>query len=274
MLTYVKTVDGRESECHRGGSLDSAAQTGPAESVFLRLPLELRIEVYKHLIPNALRLGSEPQYRDDFQPCYPAILRTNRQIYEEVIGLWYGTSLYRVATWGRGISFWAFTGTYLQNIPSLFWPSFRLLRSLKYDLRIDWFRFAAARAGNVNDPWTKTLADCFSRGQYALRELKLTLTFGQDCLGGLIPACAQDWSIFPSCLEWNVAPLQILRGVHMEFISQVPSYRNASFWWKVRFRPPIPAEWEISFTPELLRKMRRTTIRYLQQLASAISRES
>ncbi|TGO67880.1 hypothetical protein BOTNAR_0034g00400 [Botryotinia narcissicola] len=73
------------------------------QSPFLRLPLELRMIIYKELSPDLsfkpkiyLRLNRGPsvkcvpvkRFREDGRPCYSAILRLNRQLYHEAIPLW------------------------------------------------------------------------------------------------------------------------------------------------------------------------------------------
>ncbi|CZR51759.1 uncharacterized protein PAC_01636 [Phialocephala subalpina] len=72
------------------------------QTSFLGLPIELRTAIYEHLIPNDhvqgywfRNKGGPPDRRPvryDKQPCCPAILRINRQIHDEVIGIFYGTA--------------------------------------------------------------------------------------------------------------------------------------------------------------------------------------
>ncbi|TGO11229.1 hypothetical protein BTUL_0114g00060 [Botrytis tulipae] len=73
------------------------------QSPFLRLPLELRMKIYKELSPDLsfkpkiylrLNCGTSGKsvlvkhFREDGRPCYSAILRLNRQLYHEAIPLW------------------------------------------------------------------------------------------------------------------------------------------------------------------------------------------
>jgi len=75
--------------------------------LFLRLPLDIRRLVYRYLVPN-VDLGpyaniyklAPKELRKDGEPCYPAILRTNRTIYNEVMREWYGV-LNFTAVWNR-----------------------------------------------------------------------------------------------------------------------------------------------------------------------------
>lgn len=63
---------------------------------FLRLPVEIRLRIYKLLIPNKPLVLYVPQLpkircraRYDGGSCYPAMLRTNRLIYRELSHEWY-----------------------------------------------------------------------------------------------------------------------------------------------------------------------------------------
>src|ERR1700748_601884 len=81
---------------------------------FLDLPVELRLMVYKYLIPNTIVIPMRGLPRENYPPetlrtdgqlCYPAILRTNRRIYEEAIDMWYGTATFHMDIHGRNIYF-------------------------------------------------------------------------------------------------------------------------------------------------------------------------
>ncbi len=70
--------------------------TSPPPSPFLALPPELRLLIYRHLIPNRpvlmLSLDGDSHtelLRDDGEACHPALLRVCRLIYNELLPEWY-----------------------------------------------------------------------------------------------------------------------------------------------------------------------------------------
>src|SRR5256885_9743877 len=77
---------------------------------FLKLPIELRKLIYHLLIPN-LTIPywwaeiPRPPFRDDGGPCYPAIFRLNRMIYQEVLEEWYDFVFYKVCFHKGGMRF-------------------------------------------------------------------------------------------------------------------------------------------------------------------------
>jgi len=75
---------------------------------FMDLPAELRLHIYSYLMPNTnintcqdyVKSTVFPgkfysywpiQLRHDCKPCCPSLLRTNRQIYHEMVELWYSS---------------------------------------------------------------------------------------------------------------------------------------------------------------------------------------
>lgn len=67
----------------QGIQLETAAQTGYGS--FARLPLELRIEVWKYLIPSDSEYASGPDRL--------AVLRTSRSLYQELLPSIYGSTV-------------------------------------------------------------------------------------------------------------------------------------------------------------------------------------
>ncbi|KAH0565191.1 hypothetical protein GP486_001420 [Trichoglossum hirsutum] len=89
-----------------GGDLE-LGQPVPTSTVtastfpFLRLPIELRKHIYRHLNPNGtirIQIPEREQkfMRDDGEPCCPAILRLNRMIYQEAFEEWYSCAIFEV----------------------------------------------------------------------------------------------------------------------------------------------------------------------------------
>lgn len=78
---------------------------------FLKLPLELRELIYEHLIPNTELTITEAdliepdQLRQDGTVCCPAILRTCRQVYDELIEPFYGSATFAIFVEQHEISF-------------------------------------------------------------------------------------------------------------------------------------------------------------------------
>lgn len=127
---------------HESGSqvLIYYQQAQPEKASFLSLPIELRIAIHQHLVPNAFVAGywfeNPPQhlpFRDDEQPCCPAILRTNRQIYNESIGIWYGSARFRIYITERHLYF---LGSKIHNRDAKLPSCFRLIRSLIVDMKL------------------------------------------------------------------------------------------------------------------------------------------
>jgi len=79
--------------------------------------------------------------RHDKQPCCPALLRINRQIHDEVIGMFYGTANFRIFVTGCWCYFLGvkFCTQDLGNATANKLPlGFRFIRSLHISLRMDW----------------------------------------------------------------------------------------------------------------------------------------
>lgn len=118
----------------------------------LDLPVELRNAIYEHLIPNhqvldywfISRFGGPPDrrpVRHDEQKCCPAILRINRQIHHEVIGMFYGTALFLLTVGGRGCYVFGrkFHTNHSTTAPAkVLPPGFRFLRSLFLTVSLNW----------------------------------------------------------------------------------------------------------------------------------------
>jgi hypothetical protein len=68
----------------------SSSSTSP----FLRIPVELRLYIYRHLLVSPITIG-EPRPRD-FGKIHPGILRTNRQIHNEARSILYAENTFRL----------------------------------------------------------------------------------------------------------------------------------------------------------------------------------
>ncbi|KAF7596887.1 hypothetical protein BBP40_011932 [Aspergillus hancockii] len=80
------------------------ASPPPNALPFLQFPPEVRLSIYKYLIPDLpirnFALLRDPSktlpLRHDAQPCCPALLRANHQIHDELLPEWYGNTPYEV----------------------------------------------------------------------------------------------------------------------------------------------------------------------------------
>ncbi|KAF5870318.1 uncharacterized protein Bfra_009702 [Botrytis fragariae] len=73
-------------------------------SPLLQLPVELRLLIYKYLVPDGdilpIRVRERPEtLRKDGGSICPAVLYLNRQIHNEVIPLWYGSGNFHSELW-------------------------------------------------------------------------------------------------------------------------------------------------------------------------------
>jgi hypothetical protein len=141
---------------------------------FLDLPVELRLVVYKYLVPNTVvpvryfpssddAHSDHLNLRTDGRFCYPAILRTNRLIYEEAIDLWYGTAVFYLNILG---DFLNFQGT--KYFPGDVLPqTLRRVRTLHITLTL---RPPSDRYA----PWVQVITDSLAAGPYNLRHVTIS----------------------------------------------------------------------------------------------------
>lgn len=151
----------------------SPSSSSATSSPFLRLPAEVRLLIYRYLIPdNPLETWSprlDPFYlRLDGKPCASAILRTNRTVYQEVVREWYGLIPYVAVIKQQCINF---LGTIIPPslVLSIFWQirSFELIICLESepseinanDSDLTWMHMPGLK------DCIKVLADCLSPAQ-------------------------------------------------------------------------------------------------------------
>ncbi|KAI9760025.1 MAG: hypothetical protein M1840_002753, partial [Geoglossum simile] len=201
------------------------ATTSPAHFPFLSLPAELRRLIYRHLIPNLTvqvlhKRSPQSPFREDGDPCCPAILRVNRMVNEEVLEMWYGSVFYSVELRANTV--------YLLNQtiePRGLPPSvFQAVRFLKVKTVLANRRSAepdgpAMDQGGFREG-VSTLACCLS-AMHRLKRLDLTLA--------LVPTWFCRKRVKPDdirqVLVWNLDPLRTVRGlseVRTEIV--VPQY--------------------------------------------------
>jgi hypothetical protein len=227
----------------------------------LSLPIEIRLEIFKYLIPNQYP-GYGHACRRDGEPCCPAILRTNRQIYNEIVDMWYGTgAFYCGVNWQRCLLFGVEFLDRRVKLPS----TLRFIRTLSISVRLE-------PAGTRFDPWTKLLADALSAGPYSnLRLIKLSETRVYIAnLGELLDSCLNNqWSYFKNMLEWNLGPLRVLRGVDLQFADIEPLYRSGNKWWIIQL---ARSNHDNEQAKPVFKKLKRIRQRFLEKLADEISK--
>ncbi|EAW12879.1 uncharacterized protein ACLA_013130 [Aspergillus clavatus NRRL 1] len=88
--------------------MDSIAASMASKPSFLDLPAEIRLNIYRFLIPDTPEPtgnSAANPLRSDKELCAPALLRTNSTIYQELIQEWYGSVAYTATLTLSGLSF-------------------------------------------------------------------------------------------------------------------------------------------------------------------------
>jgi hypothetical protein len=190
------------------------------QASLLSLPVELRLAIYAHLIPNNRvppKNDSKTPSRHDEQPCCPAVLRINRQIYNEVIGMWYGTAIFGINITGRHLYI---LGLKIDDRNTKLPPNFGLIRSLSITIMLHWPPLGQIQYSFENQtPWTKLIADSLSAGPYKLSHVAIHLvTFYESQLPAITESYLNDrGNQVKVALEWNLGPLRRMRGVNLRF---------------------------------------------------------
>jgi hypothetical protein len=188
---------------------------------FLDLPTELRLEIYKHLIPDNCVEAQNIQkrtFRHDQQPCYPAILRTNRQIYQEVICMWYGTARFHMVINPRHVVFLRRTIN-LQDakLPSMF----PFVRSLSITMELRWPFKSDLEPELSKSPWTELIVNSASTSPSRLQRVSWHyLAFERQKIPEMVDSYHDIHELgqkFKLALEWNLGQLRMMRGVDLKF---------------------------------------------------------
>ncbi|PQE34128.1 D-2-hydroxyacid dehydrogenase protein [Rutstroemia sp. NJR-2017a WRK4] len=187
-------------------SLESSSTTFEP-SPFLRLPPEVRNQIYLHLVPHD---ALNPQYCLPGGPlrlmrasCSPAILRLNRKIYNEVILLWYGVATYPFFL--RRTS--EFLGNeYLMDERCVLPACLKLVRSL--DIRIYSCMIRSNTRIDSLPAWTTCLAN-FLADSKCLEHLKIYL-YVMVRLEGAITTPEET---IHASLEEILSPFRAIRGL-------------------------------------------------------------
>jgi len=256
---------------HHGqqGNQDSRMQ-----SSFLSLPTELRLAIYEYLIPNnrvSPIIAREPPLRHDEQPCCPAILRLNHQIYNEVIGMWYGTATFGMNIAGR--HFHAL-GVKVDNRDANLPSNFRLIRSLSIAIMLHWPPEGQIQYSFESlTPWTKFIADSLSAGPYKLCHVALhEVTFYPSQTSAIIDSYVSDrGNQIKRAFEWNLGPLRMMRGVSLRFDGISPFWPQSGMGKERVFAESGQPRRVVS---RVISKMERARASFLESLAEEVSQNA
>lgn len=149
---------------------DEFEQTSRSSSLafpLLELPFEIRLLIYGCLVPNVFVDDAtfRKPFRNDGAPCCPAILRANKEIYDEVVGEFYGQEYYGLWINPSG---WAFARSSGMPIKNRFPTAIRLVQKLALSIYL----------GNYSDNFNyqAILTEYFKDSQCgSLHSLRLTL---------------------------------------------------------------------------------------------------
>jgi hypothetical protein len=188
---------------------------------FVDLPVELRLLIYEYLIPNNMiisydfhRSGIVQYHRHDQQPCSPAMLRVNRQIYDELIEMWYETAEFHISTVGRKLYF---LGDAIATGDATLPLNLRLIRSLGIRLQLDSPRSAEPESYNLPRPWMRVITDCLAAGPNRLSKISLSgVTFTHPGRVSQLEFRHTSREI-ESVLKWNLGVIRMIRGAHLGF---------------------------------------------------------
>jgi hypothetical protein len=134
--------------------------------------------IYGYLIPDQTRLTYASQkltyelrpVRYDQQPCSPAMLRVNRQIYNEIVGMWYGNADYIMRIIWRAV--FIFGETIIER-DGVLPRNFCLIRSLQISINLDMPQSESLDSWDPPIPWMKVLVDCLATGPKKLTAITL-----------------------------------------------------------------------------------------------------
>ncbi|KAL3417432.1 hypothetical protein PVAG01_11432 [Phlyctema vagabunda] len=165
----------------------------------MELPFELRLSIYQFLIPNIFREEmrvNTKALRDD-GPCYPALLRANRQLYKEVSKQFYGQVYFRLWINPSG---WHFNGNDGMPIKNALPSAIQMVGQL--DLSI----YLGMYSDNFN---YKQLLSKYFRSTTTLRNLRLRLVISIE----FFDLHQNRLELLKQGLEAELYPLKEARGL-------------------------------------------------------------
>ncbi|KAA8651232.1 hypothetical protein EYZ11_007814 [Aspergillus tanneri] len=197
------------------------ASSSPITLPFLRFPVEVRLCVYRFLIPNVTirnfplirGRNKTASLRIDNVPCCPALLRTNHQIYNELVSEWYGSTPYEVILDNKYVLFCGKVIPPYASLPS----TIQWVRSIQLSFSIQGaprFIHSPSTLESLLGFQDRVMALALSlspSGTRQLRNLHITVVVNIPLLMSL----SKTPSELLDLLSWNFGPLR-------EMVSDVP----------------------------------------------------
>ncbi|KAF2669580.1 hypothetical protein BT63DRAFT_264420 [Microthyrium microscopicum] len=255
----------------------SAPKTPMAsDSSFLRLPVEIRLQIYQQLVPDPsmnmflyheyTRLPPDSFFRLDKEPCCPAILRVCRQIYYEAISLFYAVLPFDIEITGPSIEFLGKKYGGLGE-PKILPSTFRHVRRLMVFNRLYWY------GGNLRD-WQQyacptVLFDALASGSNSLCDVSFTSIhfMGPEVMyTKLLEAYLEGPRLFDTVVKYNFDPWRQLRGVQLRFSYVLPFNTRKNLRYIVDRSGHSK---DVVFTTA--EKMKRKMIKSLEELKTIVS---
>ena len=211
----------------------------------MNLPFEIRVMVYRYLVPNIFRedMRLSPALRDDGL-CYPGILRTSRQIYKEAIYEFYGQVFFRASIVTSGFHIHGSSYSLHSRPPS----TLRHIRMLDLSIYLSapnmWDTVGSRR--NSLSPrrhynYTPFLRLWLARGPEPIRLQKLRLRFVLSF--AFIEAYKGQLSELRAALNQQLSPLRAVRGLWEVSIHSInalhPMMHSAPSGRKLEFMKPV-----------------------------------
>jgi hypothetical protein len=195
------------------GSHDPTSPKHAVKSPFMKLPVEMRILIYSYLVPKTrVPSRSEKRKLESLKTDSTlSLLRTNRQIYHELLELWYSSTRYCLSLKENDLFFANKRIGSISSLPLGFW----FIKCLSLTIRLEYLSLDHA---SKRDNWesqvlqmrlnqVKEIGDFFSTsGPGSLKTLDIAVlplhTFFAD-----LETAANRWEAIRECLDFNLHPL-------------------------------------------------------------------
>ena len=160
------------------------------DSPFLRLPLEVRLQIYGFLIPDIPVLNynfidgptrkASTKFRHDAQVLSPQLLQVNKQIHAEATPAFYGNALFQISTKNVGRQNYMLLGRRASWSPPPF--VMRYIRKLQLTIHINGFRHVnlSDSPGDQTNKLAGLIHDTLRHPQSCLEDIQLHIGFDAD----------------------------------------------------------------------------------------------
>jgi len=188
------------------------------------LPVEVRVMIYRYLVPTTRSemWCGRPRRHDG--PCYPVILYLNRSIKGEVLAEWFRHSvIYEANLSNNGIHFLGRRFSLYQPLP----PLFGMIASLCLRIQLDW-------RPKKQQVFKERLAECFST-MSAIQNLQIYLAILHPLFAGM----KSNPDEIEGALERTLSPLAAINGLSCAMLDSQIEVPKHYFLWGPGV--PIPA---------------------------------